>query len=157
MGRPRRHFHAPLDLLGLEVVDDHLVVAGVARPVEHVEVAPVGTEVQVVRVAADLHALEELLRFGVDDSEVVALVVDDPRGLAVGMEHDAIRLAGAELDRARYLEGGRVDDRHGVALGVRDVQARRRGGDGRGDDRDEHEHADGGRHTGLLRAPSRSR
>jgi hypothetical protein len=36
-------------------------VADVARPVEHEEMTAVRREVQVVRIAADLHALDELL------------------------------------------------------------------------------------------------
>src|SRR3989454_2904989 len=47
VGRPGRDLDAAVDLLRLEVVEDHLVVARVARPVEDEQVAPVGREGEV--------------------------------------------------------------------------------------------------------------
>ena len=89
--------------------------------------APVGRESEVVRVAADLDAPDELPRLGVDHAEVMALVVHDPRGLAVRVEDDPVRLAAAERDRADDLERVGVDDRDRLGLGVGDEERRRPG------------------------------
>ena len=126
VGGPGRDGHPPVDLLRLEIIEDDLVGARVARPVEDEQMAPVRREGEVVGIAPDPHARDELARLGVDHPQIVALVVDDPRGPAVRVEDDPVGLALAEGDRAHDLEGVGIDDRGRFGLGVGDEKRRPR-------------------------------
>ena len=86
--------------------------------------AAIRGEGEVIGVAADLHAADELPGLGVDHSQVVALVIDDPRRPPVRMEDDPVGLALTERNRADDLERVGVDDRGRLGLGVADEERR---------------------------------
>ena len=150
VGRPGRDLDPAVDFLRLQVIEDDFVVARVARPVEHQQVTAVGGEGQIVGIAPDLHAADELPRLGVDHAQVAALVVDDPRRLAVGVEDDPVGLALAERNRAHGLEGLGVEDRDRIGLGIGDVERRPRRRRGGGQHHDQEEDTEGFQHGYLT-------